>query len=53
MDGNLDPFFEPRSALMDSPGDFHNRWNQTRVEFKLVVFKTDLPEEGEEGYWYE
>lgn len=29
---------------MHSPGDKHNLWNRSEKDFKLAVFKTDLPE---------
>jgi mannose-6-phosphate isomerase-like protein (cupin superfamily) len=40
-------------VLRGSPGDVHNLWNKTNNDFKLVVFKINMPEEGEDTYWQE
>ena len=40
-------------AFICSPGDVHHVWNKTASEFKLVVFKINLPEEGEDSHWLE
>ena len=40
-------------AFICSPGDAHNVWNQTDREFRIVVFKINLPEEGEDSTWLE
>jgi quercetin dioxygenase-like cupin family protein len=43
----------PGDAFICSPGDAHNVWNQTDREFRLVVFKINLPEQGEDSTWQE
>lgn len=35
---------KPGDAFISSPGDVHNLWNRTEKEFKLLVFKINLPE---------
>ena len=37
---------KPGDAFICSPGDVHNVWNKTKEDFRLVVFKINLPEEG-------
>ena len=44
---------KPGNAFVCSPGDVHNLWNKTNQEFRLVVFKINLPEEGEDTHWQE
>ena len=44
---------KPGDAFICSPGDAHNLWNRTDKEFKLVVFKINLPEDGEDTHWVE
>ena len=34
----------PGDAFICSPGDAHSLWNQSEQEFRLVVFKINLPE---------
>ena len=41
----------PGDAFICSPGDVHNLWNKTNKEFRLLVFKINLPEEGEDSNW--
>lgn len=43
----------PGDAFICSPGDVHNVWNKTDQDFRLVVFKINLPEQGEDSRWYE
>lgn len=43
----------PGDAFICSPGDVHNVWNQTDQEFRLVVFKINLPEGEEDSTWHE
>ena len=43
----------PGDAFLCSPGDVHNVWNKTDKDFRLVVFKINLPEEGEDSRWLE
>jgi uncharacterized cupin superfamily protein len=31
----------------------HNLWNKTKGDFELLVFKINLPEEGEDSHWHE
>lgn len=49
----LDYPANPGDAFICSPGDVHNVWNKTARDFKLVVFKINLPEEGEDRVWLE
>ncbi|MBU0569374.1 cupin domain-containing protein [Patescibacteria group bacterium] len=35
-----------------NPGDKHNLWNKTNKNFKLIVFKIDMPE-SEDTVWEE
>lgn len=41
---------KPGDAFICSPGDRHYLWNRTDMEFKLAVFKIDLPE-GDDTHW--
>jgi len=43
----------PGDAFICSPGDVHNVWNKTDKEFRLVVFKINLPEDKEDSHWQE
>lgn len=43
----------PGDAFICSPGDVHNLWNKTDREFRLVVFKINLPEDEEDTHWEE
>jgi quercetin dioxygenase-like cupin family protein len=49
----VDYLANPGDALICSPGDIHNLWNKTDREFRLVVFKINLPEEGKDSHWLE
>ena len=40
-------------AFICSPGDVHNLLNQTGQEFRLLVCKINMPEEGEASHWEE
>ena len=40
-------------AFICSPGDVHNVWNRADQDFRLVVFKINLPDEGEDSNWLE
>ena len=44
---------KPGDAFICSPGDAHNLWNRTDKEFKLAVFKINLPGDGEDTHWME
>lgn len=44
---------KPGDAFICSPGDVHNLWNQTNRDFRLVVFKISLPQNGEDTHWQE
>jgi quercetin dioxygenase-like cupin family protein len=44
---------KPGDAFICSPGDVHNLWNKTNKDFRLVVFKINLSEEGEDSHWQE
>jgi quercetin dioxygenase-like cupin family protein len=50
---DVDYLARPGDAFICSPGDVHNLWNQTDRDFRLVVFKIDLPEGDEDSQWYE
>ena len=50
---DVDYLARPGDAFICSPGDVHNLWNQTDKEFRLVVFKINFPEEGEDTNWKE
>lgn len=41
---------KPGDAFVCSPGDKHNLWNKSKKEFKLAVFKIDLPEQ-DDTHW--
>src|SRR5688500_5308213 len=43
----------PGDAFICAPGDVHHLWNQTDKEFRLVVFKINLPEGEEDTHWEE
>lgn len=49
----VDTLARPGDAFICSPGDVHTLWNQTREEFKPVVFKINLQEEGNDTRWHE
>jgi quercetin dioxygenase-like cupin family protein len=50
---DVDRLATPGDAFICSPGDVHSVWNKTDREFRLVVFKINLPERGEDSYWHE
>jgi quercetin dioxygenase-like cupin family protein len=50
---DIEVLAKPGDALICSPGEVHNLWNQTNKDFRLVVFKINLPEEGEDSNWHE
>lgn len=43
----------PGDAFICSPGEIHNVWNQTDQDFKVLVFKINLPEDEEDSRWLE
>lgn len=43
----------PGDAFICSPGDIHSVWNRTGRDFRLVVFKINLPEGEEDSHWQE
>ena len=49
----VDYLARPGDAFICAPGDVHNLWNKTGTDFRLVVFKINLPEEGEDNCWHE
>ena len=49
----VDYFAKTGDAFICSPGDVHNLWNKTNEAFRLVVFKINLPDEGEDTRWQE
>ena len=49
----VDYLAKPGDAFICSPGDVHNVWNKTDKDFRLIVFKINLPEEGEDSHWQE
>jgi len=44
---------KPEDAFICSPGDVHSLWNKTKEAFRLLVFKINFPEEGEDTNWLE
>ncbi|OGK24777.1 hypothetical protein A2954_00920 [Candidatus Roizmanbacteria bacterium RIFCSPLOWO2_01_FULL_37_12] len=44
---------KPGDAFISSPGDIHNLWNKTGKDFKLVVFKINMPEGEDDTNWQE
>ena len=44
---------KPGDAFISSPGDVHNLWNKTDRDFKLVVFKINMPEGDVDTNWNE
>lgn len=40
-------------AFICPPGDKHNLWNKTDKDFKVLVFKINLPENDEDTNWLE
>ena len=50
---DVDTLAKPGDAFICSPGDVHNVWNQTDNDFRLVVFKINLPEGEEDSDWHE
>ena len=50
---DVDYLSRPGDAFICSPGDVHNLWNKTDRAFRLVVFKINLPEEGNDSQWRE
>jgi len=44
---------KPGDAFICSPGDVHNLWNKTDKDFKLLVFKINLPINDEDSNWQE
>ena len=50
---DVDYFAKPGDAFICSPGDVHTVWNKTDKDFRLLVFKINLPEEGEDTRWQE
>jgi quercetin dioxygenase-like cupin family protein len=49
----FDYLTKPGDAFICSPGDVHNVWNKIDNDFRLVVFKINLPEVGEDSHWHE
>ncbi len=43
----------PGDAFICSPGDVHSVWNKIDRDFRLVVFKINLPEDEEDSHWQE
>jgi len=43
---------KPGDAFICNPEDKHNLWNRSNKDFKLVVFKINLPE-GNDTIWEE
>lgn len=44
---------KPGDAFITSPGDVHNLWNKTNKDFKLAVFKINMPEDSNDTDWQE
>ena len=50
---DVDYLAKPGDAFICSPGDVHNVWNKTNKDFRLVVFKINLPKDKEDNHWLE
>ena len=50
---DIDYLAKPGDAIVCSPGDVHSLWNKTKEEFRLLAFKINFPEEGEDTNWYQ
>jgi quercetin dioxygenase-like cupin family protein len=50
---DVDYLAKPGDAFICSPGDVHNTWNNTNKDFKLLVFKINLPRDEEDSHWQE
>jgi quercetin dioxygenase-like cupin family protein len=50
---DVDHIAKPGDAFICSPGDVHHLWNKTNKDFRLVVFKINLPKEGKDTRWQE
>ncbi len=53
MINGMDYDAKPGDAFICSPGDVHNLWNKSDKDFKLLVFKINLPENDEDSNWQE
>ena len=49
----VDYLAKPGDGFICLPGDVHNVWNKTNRDFRLVVLKINLPEEGDDSRWQE
>ena len=49
---DVDYLARPGDGFICSPGDVHSAWNKTDKDFRLVVFKINLPREAD-SHWYE
>ena len=50
---DADYLAKPGDAFICSPGDIHDAWNKTDKEFRLLVFKINLPKDEEDSHWQE
>lgn len=50
---NVDYFLKPGDTLMAGLKDVHYVWNKSDKEFRLLVFKTNLPENDDDTIWLE
>lgn len=47
---NIDHLVKTGDTLMGLPGEIHYVWNKNKKEFKLLVFKINVPE-GDDTKW--
>lgn len=44
-------FAHPGDAFIASPKERHNLWNKTDKDFKVLVYKINMPEDDEDTVW--
>lgn len=44
---------QPGDAFITPPGDIHKVWNKTDKNFKLIVFKINVPSDTDDTEWME
>lgn len=50
---NVDYFVKQGDALIGSPKETHFVWNKSNKEVHILVFKINVPENGEDTNWHE
>jgi mannose-6-phosphate isomerase-like protein (cupin superfamily) len=48
-----DHLAKPGDAFINHPGDKHSLWNKTGKDFKLAVFKINMPDDSDDTVWLE